>query len=41
MPGYEDPIYKYKIKPRTIDEYLQLAKNNEHKSIGNYESFYK
>ena len=31
VPGFEDPIFKYETKPRSIQDYLKLAKNNEHK----------
>ena len=33
VPGFEDSIYKYESQPRTIKEYIELAKKNEHKVI--------
>ena len=33
VSGFEDPIYKYDIKPMSIQAYLKLAKNNKHKII--------
>ena len=29
--GFEDPIFKYDTKPRSIHDYIKLAKSNEHK----------
>ena len=29
--GFENPTYKYETQPRSIKEYLKLAKMNEHK----------
>ena len=31
IPGFEDPIFKYETKPRSINDYIKLAKSNEHK----------
>ena len=31
MLGFNDSIYKYNTKPRSIQDYFRLAKNNEHK----------
>ena len=31
IQGFDDPIFKYDTKPRSIHDYLKLAKNNEHK----------
>ena len=33
VPGFDDPIYKYETQPRTIKDYIKLAKMNEHKVI--------
>ena len=32
VPGFNDRIYKYEEKPRTMNDYLRLAKMNEHDS---------
>lgn len=31
VPGFDDPIYKYDTKSRSIHDYIKLAKNNENK----------
>ena len=33
VPEFDDPIYKYETQPRTIKDYIKLAKKNEHKVI--------